>query len=165
MISKFSSFITEEDTAVEQVMTIDKGLEVNLSDFYVFYVKVQNYHWNVEGPDFAQYHKFLNELYELVQEEIDGIAEQTRTLDIKVNGSLSNFLKNSSIADEQGQPNALTMLSNLEKDNQALLNNLYTSYDIAEKSRKLGISNFIQDLITSHEKYAWMLRSFQKDSQ
>lgn len=164
MISKFSSFITEEDVEVASEMSLDKSLEVNLSDFYIFSAKTQNYHWNVEGSDFAQYHNFLNELYELVQGEIDGIAEQMRTLDVVVKGSLSNFIRNSNITEEQGHPNALTMLSNLERDNQSLLNNLYTTYDIAEKNRKLGISNFIQDLITTHEKYAWMLRSFQKGS-
>jgi DNA-binding ferritin-like protein len=47
-------------------------------------------------------------------------------------------------------------------DNQRVLKSLTEAYETAEKQKKYGISNILQDRITAHEKHGWMLRSFVK---
>ena len=39
-----------------------------------FVIKAQNFHWNVEGPDFPQYHEFFGNIYEEVYNTIDAQA-------------------------------------------------------------------------------------------
>lgn len=51
-----------------------------LADQYVLYTKTRNYHWNVTGEDFAQYHKLFEEQYSAIDEDIDDVAERVRTL-------------------------------------------------------------------------------------
>ena len=62
-------------------MLVD-DLKTLLSTQYAFVIKAQNFHWNVEGPDFAQFHKFFGKIYEEVyKNSIDQTAEHIRTLD------------------------------------------------------------------------------------
>jgi len=130
---------------------------------FAFYLKAHNFHWNVEGPDFAQYHDFLSNLYNEVFIAVDTIAELIRTLQAYAPGSLTRFKELSAIEDELSVPKALVMIARLNGDNQRLLIVLNEAYRIAESQSKFGISNAIQDRITAHEKHGWMLRSFTKE--
>ena len=42
-----------------------------ISNSYILYFKAHSFHWNVEGPDFAQYRDFLGDFYEEVFGSID----------------------------------------------------------------------------------------------
>ena len=42
------------------------SLKILLATEYAFSLKAQLFHWNVEGPDFAQLHEFFGNLYEEV---------------------------------------------------------------------------------------------------
>ena len=33
-------------------------MKVALASTFAFYLKAHNFHWNVEGPNFPQYHSF-----------------------------------------------------------------------------------------------------------
>ena len=50
------------------------SLKTLLATEYAFSIKAQLFHWNVEGPDFAQLHEFFGELY---QEVYDGSIDKT----------------------------------------------------------------------------------------
>jgi starvation-inducible DNA-binding protein len=130
---------------------------------FSLYLKAHNFHWNVEGPDFAQYHDFLGDFYAEVFGAVDTIAELIRTLQAYAPGSLTRFKELSTIEDELSVPKGLVMMARLNGDNQRLLVVLNEAYRIAESQSKFGISNAIQDRITAHEKHGWMLRSFTKE--
>jgi len=130
---------------------------------FSLYLKAHNFHWNVERPDFAQYHDFLGDFYAEVFGAVDTIAELIRTLGAYAPGSLSRFTELSSVQDENSVPSGIIMMSRLNGDNQRLLVVLNEAYRIAESQSKFGISNAIQDRITAHEKHGWMLRSFTKE--
>lgn len=138
------------------------ALKVALADTFAFYLKAHNFHWNVTGPNFAQYHEFLGDLWQEVFTGVDLIAEGIRTLDAFSPGSFSRFKELSTIEDETKVPEALAMLSKLSADNERVIASLHKAYMLAEKDMKHGISNFLQDRITAHEKHGWMLRSFKK---
>lgn len=133
-----------------------------LADSYAFALKAQNYHWNVTGPHFSEYHKFFGDLYEEVFDGIDVIAESLRTLDQFAPASFKRFKELTMIDDELTIPDGLVMISRLMNDNQRVLKSLTEAYETAENQKKYGISNVLQDRITAHEKHGWMLRSFIK---
>lgn len=139
-----------------------ESLKVSLADTFAFYLKSHAFHWNVTGPNFAEYHKFLGDLWEETFDAVDVIAEGIRTLDSFAPGSFTRFKELSTIEDELIIPPAEDMLKILEKDNEKVLASLHKSYMIAEKNMKHGISNFIQDRITAHEKWGWQLKSFTR---
>lgn len=133
-----------------------------ISDSYVLYFKAHSFHWNVEGPDFAQYHDFLNEFYTEVFNSIDTYAELIRTTEQYAPTSLARLLDLASIEESASIPDAVSMLRILRKDNDLFLAMLVAAYDEAEKASEFGISNYLQDRIQAHEKHAWMLRAITK---
>lgn len=138
------------------------SLKVALADTFAFYLKAHNFHWNVTGPNFAEYHKFLGNLWEETFDAVDLIAENIRTLDSFVPGSFSRYKELATIEDELKIPSANDMIKKLETDNKKVLSSLHKAYMLAEKEMKHGVSNVIQDRITAHDKHGWMLRSFTK---
>ena len=143
-------------------MKLEDQLKITLANTFAFYLKAHNYHWNVEGPNFSEYHSFFNMIYTEIWEAIDNIAEHIRTLDSYVPGSFSRFKELSSIEDETKIPQPINMIKNLESDNKTVIASLLASYKLAESENKLGLANFLQDRIDIHEKYGWQLRSFLK---
>jgi len=129
---------------------------------FSFYLKAHNYHWNVEGSSFSEYHTFLGDLYAEVWGAVDLIAEHIRVLDAYVPGSLTRFQQLTSIEDELSVPSSRMMMAKLFADNQRVINDLMAAHRIADAVGKRGIVNFLEDRIDVHEKHAWMLRSFTK---
>ena len=63
-------------------MSADCVDELNelLADVISFYFKAHSAHWNVMGPDFAEYHSLFESIYSDVYESVDPIAENVRKL-------------------------------------------------------------------------------------
>lgn len=137
-------------------------MKVVLASSFAFYLKAHNFHWNVEGVNFPQYHEFFGNLYEEVHSAIDKIAEEIRALDAYAPGSLKRFSELSTIMDETSVPSAVIMCQRLAKDNDSLLIDLELAYSEAERAKQLGLANFLQDRMDVHKKHGWMLRAIQK---
>jgi len=152
----------ETDRKGNKMKNLVENLKVALADTFAFYLKAHNFHWNIEGPDFAQYHSFLDGLYNEVWAASDAIAEHIRTLDAYAPGSFSRFKELATIEDELKIPTALNMLAKLEADNRKVIDSLTAAYEAANEANKVGLANFLQDRIDIHEKHGWMLRSFNK---
>jgi len=129
---------------------------------YAFYLKAQYYHWNIEGPDFPQYHEFFGSLYEEVGGSIDPMAEHIRAVDAYAPGSFARFVALSGIEGDDTIPTGLAMAARLLEDNEKLLTMLIDVYKKAEAVDRLGLSNFLQDRIEAHRKHSWMLRATTK---
>ena len=136
-------------------------LDALLADEYVLYTKTRNYHWNVVGPHFNDYHKAFEEQYDGLTEDIDEIAERIRALGFKASSSLTEFQKNSQIAEHPGEyPDASTMASNLLKDHETVIQTIRKNIpEIGENYGDVGTEDFLTSLMEKHEKTAWMLRS------
>ena len=139
-----------------------ESLKKSLADTFAFYLKAHNFHWNVEGKDFAQLHEFFGELYQEVFGAVDPMAEHIRVLGDFAPGSFTRFKELSSIEDSITFPTASEMVTILREDNAKVINTLYVTSDIAEQQKKMGIADFIQGRIDIHDKHAWMLRSIEK---
>jgi starvation-inducible DNA-binding protein len=136
-----------------------------LGTSFAFYVKAAGFHWNIEGPDFPQYHSFLGDLYQEVYSSIDKMAEIIRQLDSYAPGALSRFIELSAIQEQTQIPRAELMLAELERDNQILLQCLNAAFSSASIENKQGIADFIAGRLDAHEKHGWMLRSILKKTR
>jgi len=138
-------------------------LKTLLATEYAFVIKAQNFHWNVEGPDFQQLHTFFGNIYEEVYENsIDQTAEYIRTLDQYTPGSFERFAEMSLILGQTKIPRASLMIEELLTDNETMISLLNQTFASAEEENQEGIANFIAERIDAHAKHGWMLRSFTK---
>ena len=137
-------------------------MKVCLASVFALYLKAHYFHWNVEGPNFPQYHKFLKNLYEDLHDSVDRHAEEIRTSDGYAPGSFIRFSELSIVKDETNIPQAMTMMTKLLEDNLKVIVLLKETQALAEKNNSVGYSNFLQDRIDIHYKHHWMLRSITK---
>jgi len=126
------------------------------------YFKAHTFHWNIEGPNFNDYHTFLNGFYDAVWANTDLIAEKIRMLDSYAPTTLPRMLELSDVPNTENVPSALAMLSQLKQDNDRYIIHLRAGIVAAEQADEPAISNFLQDLLDQHQKHAWMLRSLTK---
>ena len=139
-----------------------ENLKVLLASTNVLAIKAQNFHWNVEGDNFPQYHEFFGNFYEEVYGSIDKTAEYIRTLDSYTPGSLTRYAELSIIQDQTKIPRAQLMFVELLDDNRKMIEFLNMCFASASEENKQGIANFIAERLDAHEKHQWMIRSILK---
>lgn len=146
-------------------MLVD-DLKTLLATQYAFVVKAQNFHWNVEGPDFGQLHDFFGNLYEEVYgNSIDQTAEFIRILGNYTPGSFERFYEMSLIQGQTKIPRARLMIEELSNDNDTMISLLNQTFTSAEEENQQGIADFIAGRIDAHGKHGWMLRSYLKEDR
>lgn len=142
------------------------ALKTLLATEYAYVIKAQLFHWNVEGPDFAQLHEFFGAIYqEVYDNSIDQTAEYIRTLEDYTPGSFERFQELSIISGQTKIPRARLMIEELLANNGQMIDLLNKTFEIAQGERQEGIANFVAERIDAHGKHSWMLRSFLKDGR
>jgi starvation-inducible DNA-binding protein len=144
--------------------TLRELMKKVLADTFAMYLKAHNYHWNVEGTNFPQYHEFFGNLYEELHEAVDVTAEQIRALDSYAPGSFSRFAELTDIEDELSVPMGVEMAKRLQDDNEIVLASLNMALKLAEQFDKQGLMDFLAGRIDIHSKHGWMLRSIAKNT-
>jgi starvation-inducible DNA-binding protein len=140
---------------IEQMKTI-------LGTNFGLYFKAHTFHWNVEGPDFAQYHGFLGDFYESVFDQTDSIAEHIRALGSYAPTTLARMMELSKVNDLVAIPSPLVMMSELVNDNNKYILELRAGIALADAADEPAVGNFLQDILDAHQKHGWMLKSFTR---
>ena len=141
---------------------LSDNLKVLLASTQSFAIKTQNFHWNVEGSNFPQYHSFFDTLYGDVSATIDPIAEYIRILGHYTPGSLTRYAELSIIQDQTKIPRAELMFVELLHDCETLSQLVVTMFDEATNERQQGIANYMAELQDLYGKKAWFIRSTLK---
>jgi starvation-inducible DNA-binding protein len=144
---------------MNELSELQKAAKVAFASEFSFYLKTHNFHWNVTGSDFYEYHKLFEEIYLEVYGSIDDFAEKIRSLGTFVPASLQRFSMLSTIDDELEIIPAASMVQELLADSMKIVALLKIVYDLAEQDGKHGFSNFLAERMDAHEKHNWMLRS------
>lgn len=146
-----------QSNAVETAVT--RALAQILADSYSLYLKTQNYHWNVEGPDFHRLHLLFQEQYEELATAVDEIAERIRALGARAPGSFSEFSELSRIGEPVRGANASAMVADLVKSQTQLVDDARGALATAEEAGDPVTVDLLTQRIAVHEKAVWMLGS------
>ena len=141
---------------------LSDNLKVLLASTQSFAIKSQNFHWNVEGSNFPQYHAFFDTLYGDVSATIDPIAEYIRVLGAYTPGSLSRYAELSIIQDQVKIPRAELMFVEALQDCETLSQLVVSMFDEAANENQHGIENYMAELQDLYGKKAWFIRSILK---
>ncbi|NNU15348.1 DNA starvation/stationary phase protection protein [Parvularcula sp. ZS-1/3] len=138
---------------------ITETLKRVLGNTYALYLKTHGYHWNVEGPSFKSLHELFEEQYTQMWQSIDEIAERIRML-----GTFApmggEILAGATIdTADNSVPSANGMVQNLVAGHEAWLEDTAAALNEAEEAGDTATETLLGDLITGHEKMAWMLRA------
>jgi starvation-inducible DNA-binding protein len=140
-----------------------QALKKVLANHYAFSLKAQNFHWNVEGQDFFQYHDLFAKIYDEVYGAVDIIAERIRTLGAYAPGSFARFSQLADIQDQVEIPSARSMIEKLLADIDVIQSGIKICYDLAEQNSNHGLSNLMAERQDAFAKHAWMLNATLKN--
>ena len=143
------------ETLINQLKTI-------LGTNFALYLKAHGYHWNVEGPNFPQYHAFLDTFYNALFVQLDPIAEHIRALNSYAPGSLARMLELADLQESTNIPDGIAMMRDLASDNDRFILHLRAGIVAADGANEPAVGNFLQDILDAHQKHGWMLRSIIK---
>jgi len=141
---------------------LSDNLKVLLASTQSFAIKTQNFHWNVEGSNFPQYHEFFDTLYSDVSATIDPIAEYIRILGHYTPGSLTRYAELSIIQDQTKIPRAELMFTESLQDCETMSNLVVQLFAEAANENQHGIENYMAELQDLYGKKAWFIRSILK---
>lgn len=142
---------------------LTKAAKIAFASEFSFYLKAHNFHWNVEGPDFLEYHELFGKIYEEVYGSIDDFAEKIRSLGSYMPASYTSLNMLTKIDDEDQVLPKDQMVASLLDDNEKMLKILKMVYDRAEAESEHGFSNFLAERMDAHRKHGWMLRASLKN--
>ena len=123
------------------------ALNTELATEYVIYHQLKKHHWDVEGAEFRDLHLYLEEAYEVIEENADAIAERITALGgVPVSGPANQ--QEMSIVEFEGEDiyDVRTSLSN-DLDNYGDL--IETMREHVELARNLG-DHATAELVSQH---------------
>lgn len=169
ILKKFDSFVYEGFSDANIGIDDDKKnitvdfLNRLLSNEFVLFLKLWNFHWIIVGPKFDQIHKYFEDLYDKFFEIIDETAERIRTLGDRPIGTLSGYLDKTELKeynDDKEVPEYDIMYQRILEDFEFIIREIRNFLDTDDIDN--GTINFLEDLISKLEKDAWMIRSHIK---
>lgn len=135
------------------------SLKKSLADSYALYLKTQNYHWNVEGPNFRNLHLMFEEQYKDLADAVDTLAELIRGLGEKAPATFEFYMKHTSIKHGNEELSSEKMLQDLIHDQGVIEQTLHETLKIAQKFEDEVVGDFMIQRLTQHRKTKWMLKS------
>ena len=129
-----------------------------LSDLNVFYRKLQNYHWNIIGDHFFVLHAKLEEYYNVINNQIDEIAEHILMLGKQPLGTMQDYLNNTCIAEAKNERiKDDVIFENVIKDFEILLKKVTEIKKQADEQNLYATSSLMDEYISDYIKVLWML--------
>lgn len=139
-----------------------KKLEVILADTYALYLKTQNYHWHVKGPQFKSLHELFEMQYRELAEAVDQLAERILIMGHKAPATFTALNQLKTIKDGDSNHDSNQMVVELAADHLTLVKDLNNGMTIAQENHDEGTVSLLTDRIAFHEKAHWMLNASSK---
>jgi starvation-inducible DNA-binding protein len=149
---------TPDNFSPEDVKNLSSVLNALLADVYALYFKTKNFHWHMSGPHFRDYHLLLDEQGDQIFGIGDDIAERVRKIGGTTIRSIGHIARLQRLNDnDQEFVEAGDMLRELHKDNQALVQSLRATHEVAAKADDYATTSLIEVWIDEAERRAWFL--------
>ena len=126
---------------------------------YHYLLKAQNFHWNVTGLDFLQYHELFGDVYSELEDNTDSFAEHLRGIRADVPAGFKYLAEYSLLEDPALKLTKDEMVYCLYKDNAKIVRALTDAYAQAEIEGEHGFSGFLAERLAQQRKHGWQLYS------
>ncbi len=136
---------------------ITHKMAVILADTYALYLKTQNYHWHVKGPNFKTLHELFEAQYLELAQAVDDIAERILTMGHAAPATFKEFLELKKIKDGDASISSDEMVKELALDHTQILEDLNKAIVAAQENNDEGSIVLLSERIAHHEKIRWML--------
>lgn len=145
---------------------ITDTLKITLANHIESSLIVLGFHWNIEGPDFDQYHSLFASIYDLYYSQIDSLGEYIRILSNGkdyANASVDIVNANKTVKSKLivgSKP--VEMCTAILALNKELLGNYQELFDLAIENNQQGFSDYCAAQLDTLNKLNWKLVSITK---
>lgn len=130
-----------------------------LADLNIFYRKLQNFHWNIQGKEFFVLHAKLEEYYNDVNLQIDEIAEHILMLGKQPLGTMKEYLEIGKIEESTSiKVDEKIVIEKILKDYETLLQKVICIKKEADNNHIYITSALMDSYILNYSKIIWMLK-------
>lgn len=134
-------------------------LRILLADVYAMQAAAQGAHWNVQGPDFAQYHELFSEVYDDVSGSVDPLAENILKVGGLAPASLTVMQGLRTTLDPVESRDTRDLAAGLAGMNDRVLARIDEAMRAALDANEQGVANFLAERDDMHKKWRWQLRA------
>lgn len=140
---------------------MEKTMNVYLANLVCFYHKLQSYHWCVQGTMFFQAHAKLEEYYDIINTQIDELAELILMDGKKPISTMKDFMELSTIKDGTGDfiSDMVIVFSEVLADFDVMLESAKKIKLKADEADNSLVSAKMDSFIETYAKIIWMLKS------
>ncbi|OHU91820.1 MULTISPECIES: Dps family protein [Pseudoalteromonas] len=136
------------------------SLNTLLSSYQIQYMNARGFHWNIKGRNFFELHLKFEEIYNLLLEKVDEIAERILTIEGKPLHAFSDYLETSKITEAKNISDGADALNNLLAGYKVLIAMQRDILEQAGDAQDEGTAALMSDYIKEQEKLVWMLKAY-----
>lgn len=132
-----------------------------LANQQVFYIKLHNLHWYVQGRGFSTLHAKLEELYEQTATVLDDVAERILALGGAPVGSLKKALSLTAVKELEDEPiTSDDTVKALISDVGYWIKDTRDIIKLAEEKEDAVTADQFTGYLQAYQKLDWMLKAY-----
>ncbi|WP_105189506.1 Dps family protein [Pseudoalteromonas sp. T1lg48] len=144
----------------QETETIIDELNRLLSCYQIQYMNARGFHWNIKGRDFFELHVKFEEIYNLLLEKVDEIAERILTLGGEPLHAFTDYIELSQINEAKNICDGGQAVQNLLDGYSTLIKMQRNILVDASENEDEGTAALMSDYIKEQEKLVWMLKAY-----
>ena len=149
---------TRSDLGEEATRDISAGLAPLLADTFALYLKTKNFHWQMSGPHFRDFHLLLDEQSDQIFAMTDPMAERARKIGGLTLHSIGEISRKQRIADNDAEyVEPQDMMAELAEDNRALAAATRALHDTCDEYGDVATASLLENWIDEAEQRLWFL--------
>ncbi len=143
-------------------MNLEKMLNEQVANLIVFYVKLHNYHWFVNGTEFFRLHELFEALYDETTEHYDEVAERMLMLEMTPVATLKGSLELATLKEATNKESTNEMIQSVLNDYLHLNERFGKTLELAEEAGDDVTADVMTTIRASFQKHIWMLKEMIK---
>ena len=136
---------------------LHEGLNKQVANLAVFFVKLHHHHWFVEGRHFYSLHERFEDFYDEINELYDEVAERMLMLGGKPLSTLKDYLRVTSLKEAVGGETSNEMVKDILGDFKILRKEFNDLIPVAQEEGDEVTADILIGALTSFDKHIWML--------
>lgn len=141
---------------------INEKLNVFLSDVQIVYMNLRGYHWNIVGKHFFALHEKYEEIYDVLNDMADEIAERIIMLGGVPVHAYSKYIKMANIKEKENVITSEATIKEVIAELNQLLDIEREIIEFAGENGDEGTVDMVTGYIGEQEKTIWMLNALLK---
>ncbi len=137
-------------------------LNREVANFALLYTKLHQFHWNVKGVRFYQFHALFEKLYDEMTENMDVVAERILMLEGQPLSTLSDFLKFTTLKEGLGSETDMQMINQIIYDFTTIDEELKEAIKVAQNLVDEVTVDILIGIDSALQKHLWMLKSLER---